>query len=255
MHEGIGGSFDGSYLFEYLLPEEPPRANNKIGNKKLNKLRNLMEHSLIIKISYTRKMRAFFDWLSELFGILKPAIEEIKVDNTNTEVPKQVQRVYAAMKASGKFVNPRYIAEIDYSINSKNHRLFIYDTKLKKLEAHKVSHGVGGKNGSPHDGNCRQVSNISGSNMSCLGLFKCAETYNGGNGYSLRIDGLNDTNSNARKRLIVIHGSDYVKDSNKVVSGRSFGCPAVDYAHYKSIIDKLKEGSPLLSHYNGKFTI
>lgn len=200
-------------------------------------------------------MEKFFNWLSQLFGILKPAIEEVKVDPENTEVPKQVQRVYAAMKASGKFVNPRYIAEIDYSLNSRTHRLFIYDTKLKKLETHKVSHGNGGKNGSPHNGMCREVSNVSGSNMSCLGLFKCAETYNGGNGYSLRIDGLNATNSNARKRLIVIHGSDYVKDSSSSISGRSFGCPAVDYAHYKDIINKLKEGSPLLSHYAGKFSI
>lgn len=200
-------------------------------------------------------MKAFFDWLSKLFGILTPALEELPVDNANTDVPKQVQRVYAAMKASGKFGNPRYIAEIDYSINSKIHRLFIYDTKLKKLETHKVSHGNGGKNGSPHNGMCREVSNVSGSNMSCLGLFKCAETYNGGNGYSMRIDGLNSTNSNARKRLIVVHGSDYVKDSTSSICGRSFGCPAVDYNHYKAIIDKLKEGSPLLSHYNGKFTI
>lgn len=200
-------------------------------------------------------MKAFFEWLSRLFSKIGPALEEIPVDPTNTEVPKQVQRVFAAMKASGKFVNPRYIAEIDYSINSKKHRLFIYDMKLKKLETHKVSHGVGGKNGSPHDGYCREVSNVSGSNMSCLGLFKCAETYNGGNGYSMRIDGLYSSNSNARKRLIVLHGSDYVKDSSSVVCGRSFGCPALDWNHYKDIINKLKEGSPLLSHYAGKFTV
>lgn len=200
-------------------------------------------------------MKYFFEWLVRLFSKATPAPAEIPVDNINTEVPKQVQRVFEAMKASGKFANPRYIAEIDYSINSKKHRLFIYDMKLKKLQTHKVSHGVGGKNGSPHDGYCREVSNVSGSNMSCLGLFKCAETYNGGNGYSMRIDGLYSTNSNARKRLIVVHGSDYVKDSNQVISGRSYGCPAVDYAHYKDIINKLKDGSPLLSHFAGKFSV
>lgn len=200
-------------------------------------------------------MKAFFDWLSQLFGIIAPALEEIPLDPTNTDIPKQVQRVYKAMKDSGKFSNPRYIAEIDYSINSKKHRLFIYDTKLKKLETHKVSHGAGGKNSSPHDGKCREVSNINGSHMSCLGLFKCAETYNGNNGYSMRLDGLSATNNNARKRAVVVHGSDYVKDSNQVICGRSWGCPSVDYAHYKDIINKLKDGSPLLSHYAGKFTI
>jgi len=199
-------------------------------------------------------MKAFFDWLSRLFGILKPEVE--KVDPVqNAGVPKEVSRVYAAMLESGKFSNARYIAEIDYSFNSKKHRLFIYDTKLKKLESHKVAHGAGGKNASPHDGYCREVSNVNGSHMSCLGLFKCAETYNGNNGYSMRLDGLYASISNARARAVVVHGSDYVKDNNSVICGRSWGCPAIDYAHYKAIIDKLKNGSPLLSHYNGKFSI
>ena len=196
-------------------------------------------------------MKAFFEWLSKLFGILEPAVEEAQ----SVDVPKEVARVYKAMKENSNFANPRYIAEIDYSLNSKKHRLFIYDTKLKKLETHKVAHGAGGKNASPHDGFCRQVSNVDGSHMSCLGLFRCSETYNGNNGYSMRLDGLNSTNNNARKRAVVVHGSDYVKDNNSVICGRSWGCPAVDYAHYKDIINKLKDGSPLLSHYAGKFIL
>ena len=199
-------------------------------------------------------MKAFFDWLGQLFGILKPVVEK-EEPALSADVPKEVARVYKTMQESGKFSSPRYIAEIDYSLNSKKHRLFIYDTKLKKLETHKVAHGAGGKNASPHDGYCREVSNVNGSHMSCLGLFKCAETYNGNNGYSMRLDGLSPTNSNARKRAVVAHGSDYVKDNNSVICGRSWGCPAVDYAHYKDIINKLKDGSPLLSHYNGKFSI
>lgn len=200
-------------------------------------------------------MQNFFNWLSELFGILKPALEEIQIDNSLTEVPKEVQRVYKAMHDSKKFVEVRYIAEIDYSINSKNHRLFIYDMKLKRLHTHKVSHGQGGKNASPHDGRTREVSNVNGSHMSCLGLFKCGEIYNGNNGLSMRLDGLNATNSNARVRAIVVHGSDYVKDENSQICGRSWGCPSVSWNHYKDIIDKLKDGSPLLSHYAGKFEI
>jgi hypothetical protein len=202
-------------------------------------------------------MKSFFDWLSSLFKKLEPVVpsQPAPIDVETSGVPKEVQRVYAAMKESGKFNNPRFIAEMDYSINSKSPRLFIYDLTEKKLYKHKASHGVGGKNSSPHDGKCREVSNINGSHMSCLGLFKCAETYNGGNGYSMRLDGLSATNSNARKRLIVVHGSDYVKDASTTICGRSFGCPAVDWNHYKSIIDKLKHGSPLLSHFNGKFTV
>lgn len=166
-------------------------------------------------------------------------------------VPKEVALVFEAMKKSSYFKNVRYIAEINYAIPSSQKRFFIYDRKEKKLYKHKAAHGVGGKNGSPNDGKCREVSNRNGSHMSCLGLFKCSETYNGNNGYSMRIDGLESTNGNARMRAIVVHGSDYVKDNTSSVSGRSWGCPAVDFAHYKTIIDMLKNGSPLLSHYNG----
>lgn len=166
-------------------------------------------------------------------------------------VPREVALVFEAMKKSTYFKNPRYIAEINYAIPSSQKRFFIYDREKKVLYKHKAAHGVGGKNKTPNDGRCREVSNKNGSHMSCLGLFKCSETYNGNNGYSMRIDGLESTNGNARMRAIVVHGSDYVNDDNTAISGRSFGCPAVTFKHYKAIIDMLKNGSPLLSHYNG----
>lgn len=200
-------------------------------------------------------MSGFFAWIAKLFGFLKPIPEEIPIDVKQTDVPKEVQRVYKAYKESSNFGDIRYIAEIDYSINSKSPRFFIYDLKDKKLYKHKCAHGQGGKNASPHDGKCREVSNVNGSHMSCLGLFKCAETYEGKSGYSMRIDGLNSTNSNARARAVVVHGSDYVKDSNSVICGRSWGCPAVDNNYHRQIIGMLKNGSPLLSHYAGKFSI
>src|SRR5690606_40142215 len=58
-----------------------------------------------------------------------------------------------------------------------------------------------------------------------------AETYVGGNGYSLRMDGLEPGfNDRARERLIVMHGADYVDPRQALQQGRlgrSFGCPAV----------------------------
>lgn len=170
-------------------------------------------------------------------------------------VPKEVQLVWEKMKLSPYFKNPRYIAEMDYSLNSSKKRLFVYDTEKKVLHKFKAAHGVGGKNGSPHDGKCRETSNKNGSHMSCLGLFKCAEAYNGNSGPSMRLDGLDVTNSNARMRAIVVHGSDYVKDSNSSISGRSWGCPAVDHASRPVVIEMLRGGSPLYSHYNGAMRI
>lgn len=171
------------------------------------------------------------------------------------QVPNEVALCYKAMRANINFSDPRYIAEIDYSINTKQHRLFIYDRKLKRLYTHKCSHGSGGKNASPHDGFTREVSNIPESHMSCLGLFKTGNTYYGSNGYSLRLHGLSDTNDNAYSRAIVMHKSGYVRDSDNSICGRSWGCPSVDPKYYKQIIDMLKDGSPLYSHFNGKLKI
>jgi len=88
-----------------------------------------------------------------------------------------------------------------------------------------------------------------------LGLFRCAETYNGSAGFSMRLDGLSPTNNNARSRGIVMHSSDYVEDATSKICGRSWGCPSVDHKYYEAIIAKLKDGSPLLSHYDGRFAI
>ena len=107
-----------------------------------------------------------------------------------------------------------------------------------------VSHGKGSD--SNHDGLAEKFSNVSGSNASSLGFYKTAETYQGKHGYSLRLDGLSETNSKARPRAIVVHGADYVKDK-EVIQGRSWGCPAVSRMHSKKVIDLIKNGSLILA--------
>lgn len=187
----------------------------------------------------------FFAWLKNLF---KPAPKVTEPKPGGEQVPKEVQNVYEAFRNSPEFTDPRYIAEINYAINSSKPRLFIWDRKEQKLYKHKVAHGSGGKNETPHDGWCREVSNKTGSHMSCVGLFKCGTTYESPkNGYSMRLHGLETTNSNAYSRAIVMHKMASVVDSNNNISGRSWGCPGVDPRHYKKIIGMLKEGSPLYS--------
>jgi hypothetical protein len=83
--------------------------------------------------------------------------------------------------------------------------------------------------------------------MSSLGFYLTAETYNGEHGYSLRLDGLSSTNSNARERAIVIHAADYVAPGEKI--GRSWGCPAVEPRYHQQIIDELKEGALIYASF------
>lgn len=90
-------------------------------------------------------------------------------------------------------------------------------------------------------------SNENGSLKSSLGFYLTESTYQGSNGYSLILNGLEKgINDHARERAIVMHGADYADPS--VISGgrrlgRSFGCPAVPRALSRPIIDAIKGGS------------
>ena len=141
------------------------------------------------------------------------------------------------------------LAVIDYSRPSTETRLWVFDLKRKALLfAEHVAHGRGsGEN------LAQAFSNREGSHQSSLGLFRTAETYQGGNGYSMRMDGLEPgVNDAARDRLIVMHGAPYVDPLAALKQGRlgrSFGCPAVRPQVAREIIDTLKQGQLLFAYY------
>ncbi|MFS4459621.1 murein L,D-transpeptidase catalytic domain family protein [Bdellovibrio sp. HCB2-146] len=139
-----------------------------------------------------------------------------------------------------KIKNKNYLSVLDFSKSSTQKRFFLIDMKTGAVAAYHVSHGKGSD--SNHDGYAEKFSNTEGSNASSLGFYMTAETYNGSNGYSLRLDGLSKTNSNARSRAVVIHGADYVEDRNRI-QGRSWGCPAFSQANKTKIINTIKGGS------------
>lgn len=169
-----------------------------------------------------------------------------RVEDNGSDIPMIMKPAFAeAAKYGDKFGTYRYIAFCDLGKNSRDIRFWVYDRTKKKLHEFKTSHGSGGKNAHPHDGRCREVSNTPGSHMSCVGMFKCAETYTGRNGYSMRLDGLSATNSKARSRAIVIH--DHPGSGKPVgqVEPRSWGCFMFSESTNRFVIDCLKNGSPL----------
>lgn len=139
-----------------------------------------------------------------------------------------------------RFANQSIISVIDYSNSSTQKRFFIINMQSGAVWSLHVSHGKGSD--ANHDGYAETFSNVSGSNATSIGYYKTAETYYGSNGYSLRLDGLSSTNSNARSRAIVIHGADYVQD-REVIQGRSWGCPAISMVNRTKLIDMIKGGS------------
>jgi hypothetical protein len=147
-----------------------------------------------------------------------------------------------------KIKNKRYLTIIDMSLSANVDRFFLIDLQDGKIiRKSKVAHGrnSGGKF-------AKSFSNKSGSYQTSLGFYRTAEVYTGKHGKSLRLDGLENSNCNARKRAIVIHSADYV--SNKFIAnygrlGRSLGCPALPKDGFSGVIDKIKEGSILFIYY------
>ncbi len=149
------------------------------------------------------------------------------------------------MKEMGTLGNEQIISIVDFSKPSSEKRLFIIDLKnYKVLFNTYVAHGM--QSGKEF---ANQFSNRPESNKSSLGFYETMETYVGGNGYSLRLQGIEQgINDNANRRAIVMHGAGYV-DENLIHSqgyiGRSWGCPAVPPRLSKPIIDIIKNGTCL----------
>lgn len=148
--------------------------------------------------------------------------------------------------------NKDIITLIDFTKPSTEERLYVLDLRHKKLLfSSVVAHG---KNSG---GNyATSFSNKVGSFQSSLGFFLTENTYQGKNGYSLILNGLEKgINDRAKERAIVIHGADYANPSVIASAGRlgrSFGCPALPQALCKPIINTIKNGTLLYIYSNDK---
>ncbi len=168
--------------------------------------------------------------------------------------PEVVAEAVAAMQCAqsrGIGVDADRLAIIDYTIPSREERMWVVDLEAERLlfEEH-VAHGQGSGHDVP-----TAFSDIEGSRQTSLGLFLTDQTYYGGNGYSLKLHGLSKGfNESAMRRYIVMHGAWYV---NPAVAekqgrlGRSWGCPAVRSEVAVPMIDALKGGHFIYSHGPG----
>lgn len=149
---------------------------------------------------------------------------------------------------NGEVEDDAKLAVIDYSRPSTDKRLWVFDVAHDALLFNEhVAHGSG-----TGDNFATRFSNEEGSHATSLGLFRTAETYQGGNGYSLRMDGLDPGfNDHARSRAIVMHGAWYanpelIRTQGRL--GRSQGCPALREQVAKVVIDTLKQRQLLFAY-------
>jgi hypothetical protein len=151
-------------------------------------------------------------------------------------------------KARGVSGRDDLLTVIDYSLPSTQPRLWVLDLAHGKVLFHElVAHGAGSG-----DLYATRFSNVNDSRQTSLGLFLTEGTYEGGNGYSLRLRGLDaGLNDLAEMRNIVMHGAwyvsnDHVRQFGRI--GRSWGCPALPAEDAKPVIDAIKGGSFIYSY-------
>lgn len=175
-------------------------------------------------------------------------LSDYQAIDTENRIPAEAKKKALAYFElyKDRIPNKEYISVFDASQISAKPRLFLIHLPTGRIDSYLVAHGRGSD--SNHDGYAERFSNTPNSNATSLGFYMTNNTYYGENGYSLRLKGLEASNSNAYARAIVIHGADYVNPKmiethNKI--GRSLGCPAVEPKHAKSLINKIRAGSIL----------
>lgn len=154
------------------------------------------------------------------------------------------------LKKSGKIPQESSILTIcDFSLSSNKNRMWVIDVNERKVLYNTlVAHG---KNTGEEF--AENFSNRESSLQSSIGFFITDDTYIGENGLSLKLHGMDEGyNDAALKRLIVMHGADYVSPDFALKHkriGRSWGCPAVPRALAKPIIDTIKNQNVLFIYY------
>lgn len=155
-----------------------------------------------------------------------PPAQAIPVDPQGLIRPDLLGRAMAALQAHRDLADTTHLVIVDYSRRSSEPRAFLVNLTTGLVEkAFRAAHGLGSD--PDHDGYLDKFSDIPGSSASPEGAYLLAEQYVGKHGRSLRLDGLDPTNANARDRAIVIHAADYAEPSflkqwGKL--GRSNGC-------------------------------
>lgn len=151
-------------------------------------------------------------------------------------------------RARGVAAREDLLTVIDYSLPSTEPRLWVLDLERGEVVFHElVAHGRG-----TGDNYATRFSNVNNSHQTSLGLFLTGGTYQGGNGYSMKLKGLDKGfNDMAEARYIVMHGAWYVSEQQARAQGRlgrSWGCPALSQKMAPKVIDTIKGGSFVFSY-------
>jgi hypothetical protein len=143
----------------------------------------------------------------------------------------------------GAIAHQDFIGVADFSLPSRMPRFHVVRLADGKVTSHLVAHGRGSD--PAHTGWLERFSNEPRSNATSAGAYRTGDFYVGAHGHSIRLDGLDPTNSNASSRAIVVHSAWYVSEAMagiRGVLGRSEGCFAVAGSSLDDVMTRLGPG-------------
>lgn len=183
-----------------------------------------------------------------------PAVLNEKAQGLSPKVLAAALDAVACAQGRGVAGRTDLLTIIDYSLPSTEPRLWVLDLEKGEVLFHElVAHGAG-----TGDNYATRFSNVKDSRQTSLGLFLTGGTYEGGNGYSMKLRGLDaGINDRAEERHIVMHGAWYVNPEHARRQGRigrSWGCPALSQEIAPTVIDTIKGGSFVYS-YHGQASV
>jgi hypothetical protein len=137
----------------------------------------------------------------------------------------------------------------NYALPSHVPRFHLIDVQAGRvMQSFLVAHGRGSD--PQHSGRVQRFSNEVGSYASSDGAYRTGERYVGKHGRSIRLDGLEASNSNAEVRAIVVHSAWYVSPTmlqTRGKLGRSEGCFVFSDDDHEVMLERLGPDRLLLA--------
>ncbi len=177
-------------------------------------------------------------------AVEKPSAMVFLKDQFNKKIDSLVP--FAKEFTKTKHYNQDIVFIADLSMHSGLERFAVMDLKKDSIMHNGlVAHGAGGKYWSRN----AVFSNTPNSLCSSPGKYKIGSKYNGRFGKAYKLHGLDNTNSKAFERFIVLHAYDCVPDKNLYPEYlcNSEGCPMVSYKFLEVLSGYIdKSNKPIL---------
>ena len=157
--------------------------------------------------------------------------------------PHLFQKAKVALDSRPWIRQRDFVGIVDFTQASRDTRFHVVHMPSGFVESYRVAHGSGSD--PDHSGYLERFSNTPGSEATSSGAYQTADTYQGKYGLSMKVRGLDFTNSNAESRAIVIHNAWYAEPEMIAAHGklgRSQGCFAFSRDDQWKVMQRLGGG-------------